>query len=576
MIKRFDEDVILKEWAPLIEQMVGSENKDRVRWMSLYAHTHAMHDRARSGNALNETYNTLSMLPGMGNVTAAADPTSYSAFATGATGSGDKFPSLLPLSLQVAARTVGFDVVSVVPMQGPVGVLTYIDYVYGGGDVDTADKPILIKVSSPKSSGSYTVGTTYWFVDDAPDTDTYDSGDQALKVVYVGQSRIDNKEIWRVIGTYAFTSSWAADATLTVADVISGADCVVVSDDSGSPLATTASILSAAVTDTPVLVKALEDHIAGVTGAGATDAGNWNGDGYDETATYEGMSRDTGEHTYYRQMTIQVYTKFIAATTDQIAASITNEQIQDLKAQFGLDVKSMVENILANELSQSINKNILNRLYRLGWEHNYAYEARWGITLNFRADGNTSATTKAALGRTASRTIDVLGFQTYGSTANYENLHTIQRRVFSKILAASNIIQHNGRHGEATFVVTNLQIATALQDCAGFTFAPAPNNLQNSKSLYPQGTIYNRITVYVDPNLRPDECFVLVGRKGADEEPGVKFMPYLMAESYETISEGTMSPKIAVKSRYSITDAGHHPETQYYMFFVYTGTTTLF
>ena len=40
-------------------------------------------------------------------------------------------------------------------------------------------------------------------------------------------------------------------------------------------------------------------------------------------------------------------------------------------------------------------------------------------------------------------------------------------------------------------------------------------------------------------------------------------MPYIMAESLQTISEGTFSPKIGMKSRYAIEEAGWHPETQY-------------
>jgi hypothetical protein len=40
-------------------------------------------------------------------------------------------------------------------------------------------------------------------------------------------------------------------------------------------------------------------------------------------------------------------------------------------------------------------------------------------------------------------------------------------------------------------------------------------------------------------------------------------MPYLMAESIQTIAEGTMAPKIAVKSRYALVEAGFHPQTQY-------------
>ena len=40
-------------------------------------------------------------------------------------------------------------------------------------------------------------------------------------------------------------------------------------------------------------------------------------------------------------------------------------------------------------------------------------------------------------------------------------------------------------------------------------------------------------------------------------------MPYLMAESVETIAEGTMAPKIAVKSRFALVDAGFNPELMY-------------
>jgi hypothetical protein len=40
-------------------------------------------------------------------------------------------------------------------------------------------------------------------------------------------------------------------------------------------------------------------------------------------------------------------------------------------------------------------------------------------------------------------------------------------------------------------------------------------------------------------------------------------MPYLMAESVQAIAEGTMAPKVAVKSRFALVAAGFHPETQY-------------
>jgi hypothetical protein len=52
-------------------------------------------------------------------------------------------------------------------------------------------------------------------------------------------------------------------------------------------------------------------------------------------------------------------------------------------------------------------------------------------------------------------------------------------------------------------------------------------------------------------------------------------MPYLMAESIQTIAEGTMSPKIAIKSRYALAEAGFHPETQYFTLFFNTGAASI-
>ena len=72
------------------------------------------------------------------------------------------------------------------------------------------------------------------------------------------------------------------------------------------------------------------------------------------------------------------------------------------------------------------------------------------------------------------------------------------------------------------------------------------------------------VMIYVDPNMDWSDNRLCVGKKGNGNEPGLVFMPYLIAETVETIAEGTMAPKIAVKSRFALVDAGFHPETMYY------------
>jgi hypothetical protein len=300
------------------------------------------------------------------------------------------------------------------------------------------------------------------------------------------------------------------------------------------------------------LVSALENHISGFTSASDADwvdsaAPQLQGSYLNTSSGYEpeGMTRANSEASKFRQMGLRMFTKFIEAKADQVAISATVEQIQDLNRVWNFDVISMLENVAVNELAQSINKKIVDRVLALGKNHATTIETVEGNGVTY---GNSGALT----------TVDL----TVGSTG-FENTSTLQRRVVTKILEMANLIYHRGRFGAGTFVVTNGRVASALADVAGYSFAPFNNDLPSSAGqLYPAGKVHG-LTVYVDPNLKFSDNRILIGRKGADEEPGVKFLPYIMAESLQTIAEGTFSPKIGMKSRYAIAEAGWHPETQY-------------
>jgi hypothetical protein len=563
-----NEAKIHETWSPIIESQTGIKDREKLNWLSKYCHYHTLNE--------STAYQTLGATPGMGGVaTGSTLGSGASGFYTGATGSGDKFPSLLPLAIQVAAKTVGFDIVNVIPMSGPAGVLTYLDYVYAGGTISgSGSYPDVIEINAGLiNSSAYVVGDTYWGVSFDPYTAS--ASGFAAKLVYVGKSRISGFPIFRVTGVFTDTTSstyvhtLTASTSVTIAQVFDGTAYIAV-DESGAPNNNDSATVKVAVTASATLVNALENHIHGFSGAGPTDGDNWQGDLINGTKEYEPMSRGTGESTYYRVMGLKAYTKFVEATTYQVAASITTEQIQDLNRQYGIDVVAMVENALVNEISQSINKHILARAFALGWSNNDEFYEVMGETLNFSLDtaSGTPTANVSYIGKAGtSLSVPVNAFYLVNSTG-FENLSTVQRRVVSKILAAGNIIASRGRRGPANFVVTNAHVATALADVAQFTFAPMANTInQNNGSLYPIGTLAG-MTVYVDPNMEWTDTRVLVGRKGTDEEPGLKFMPYLMAEPIQTISEGTMSPKIAVKSRYALVEAGQLPQTMYYTFYV--------
>jgi hypothetical protein len=561
-MKLINEQEIFDTWSPIIESKTGINDSSKTQWLSKYCHYHSLNESAGA-------YNSLAVVNGMGSVQPPVFPAATLGSSVGGLspnqgfysstwqGSGDKFPSLLPLAIQVAAKTVGFDIVPVIPMSGPSGVLSYLDYVYAGGKLSPnanqvgstaaealAVAPTMIKVPMGTTGSAYTmtVGVTYYITGPLSSVGT-------INGVFVGYSRIDGYPIFRIA---------AITGGDTVADIVQVGSLVGV-----APGGATVGV----ATGVAQLVKALEDHIQGFSGAGFYDNNNFQGPYVNGAQTYNPMLRSVAESTYYNSMGLTTFTKFVEADTFQVAASVTTEQIQDLNKQFGIDVISMIENALVNEVSQSINKHILSRAFQLGWSNNVNFNQIEGQNLNLNLQpasaGGTNLTYMDKTDTLATMTLPA------GPTGtSYENLSTLQRRLFSRVLAAANVVANRGRRGPANFIVTNANLASAMQDISQFTFAPFSNTLtQNNGTLYPVGSLAG-MTVYVDQNMQYNDTRVCVGRKGGDDEPGLKFMPYMMAESIQTISEGTMSPKIAVKSRYALVEAGFNPETLYFTFYV--------
>ena len=612
-----NETQVFETWAPILEEKTGIKNSDKLQWMSKYAHYHSLNEGFTYPQA--SLFNT----PGMGNVTPASSVAGGASnfYGAGSKGSGDKFPSLLPLAIQVAARTVGFDIVPVIPMNGPSGVLTYLDYVYAGGRDPFApglgnQNPAIggTGVASSSRFGDkmqvFKLNTLGFDVDALAAFIPTNIGDafgfsldnslpatSTIVATYIGRSRIDGFPLFRVVGEVASLLAGGGTVDVNVAIgqtqtlpfylAVNGTSTTTIYDVTSYSIQAgtyaTAAVLGAGATFNAgaegyfaELVRGLEDHIQGFAGAGPNDDQAFSGNEVNALTPYEPMRRGVGETSYYRTMGMQAFTKFVEAETFQVAATVTTEQIQDLNRQYGIDVISMMENALVNEISQSINKHILYRAFALGWQNHYNVNTIDGTNFNLQVATSTPATSVIALGSTNNQlTLTIPAFQNFnpGGSSAFENQGTIQRRVQSKMLASANMVAQRGRRGPANFAVCNLQIATALQDSAQFTFYPLANTInQNNGALYPIGTLAG-ITIYVDPNMGYNDTRVCVGRKGADEEPGLKFMPYLMAESIQTIAEGTMAPKIAVKSRYALVEAGFHPETQYLTFLVSTATT---
>ena len=516
IFKRSSDNRLVNTWKPILEGYGADVAK--TPWLAEYAHNHAIFDNATplfEQSAPGVFLQTPGSLGGfMGNpVAPTAGQTPFGGGVKNSysdSGSGDKFPSLLPVAIQVAAKTIGFDLVPVIPMDSPVGFLPYLDYLYAGGRTGAGDfDPYLVKIE-----GAYADDFTNAVAGDAITV----SGNTDFVLNFVGYSRVDGQLIAKVV-------SDAGANTLSVSLV--GNTATINGDASG------------AITGV-ALVSALENHISGFTSVSDADYAATAFTGSYLPATGDvpnGMTRESGENSKFRQMGLRMFTKFVEAKTDQVSISATVEQIQDLNRVWNYDVVSMLENVAVNDLAQSINKQLVDRVFQLAAVHNTEIDLVEGAGVT---------------------TLDLST-----GTGGFENVSTLQRRLVTKVLELANLIYHRGRFGAGTFMVTNGRLASALADVAGYSIAQVPTDMTGvAGNLYPAGKVYG-VQVYVDPNLSWGDTRLAIGRKGADEEPGVKFMPYIMAESLQTIAEGTFSPKIGMKSRYAITEAGWHPETQY-------------
>lgn len=572
------------KWASIIKEELGVENATKLQWMSTYAQNHSVYESIQSpgnvdGGIYSTPLNTLGignpMMPlgtgfntgngtGIGNTGADFHAHNYKV------GSGDIPMSTLNMSLEVAAMTIGLELVPVIPANGPWAMLQYMDFPYAGGKLGRVNetsldgkgdgdknKPIYIKVSavldelvSFYKKHAIEMGTAIKFVND--------DSQAVLEASYIGKSRIDNGIIVKVI-----SCKNNDDTNASIAEVFSGA--VKISAVDGS---FTGHALTSPHAD---LVAAAADHVQQFSNFFGDGAGNDSMDPMTRAQNETGVGNTIG---------IRFFTKMVQMGSYEVTGSVTRQQLQDMPL-YGIDVVGKVLEAMQNELSQAINNRILDRLFKLGVTNAAVQKAYQNVDLNLYITGAGGADSKNL--KDFSAASKFIGIDGKNAATNWgpiknatkntaaENVYTHQRRIMSRCLAAANVIANVSRFGRAKWIVTNTQILSALQDCAGFVIAPMTNTLtqDGSQSLYFAGSIAG-LDIYVDPYMTWDDTRVLVGRKSDGKTPGVVFMPYILCDTVQTIVEGTMAPKLLCNSRFAICDAGFHPEQQYLCFMVDT------
>ena len=586
-------------WREMLTENFKVQDQEKLNWVSQYAAIHEIHESQLGVNGspymaqgqagyvpttpggVGPMYATPLNTTGMGNVAAPQNPAvgSTQPYANGnlwnqTVGSGDIPVSTLPMALNIALLTIGLQLVPVIPSKGPWHMLSYMDFPYAGGKLGRVNetsfdgkgegrenKPIYVKVLGDLASLEALRKALL---------NTKENDQIVVKGTAAG--RIDD---YSVLENEVATE--AAEATLTgrfkgfgrmdgglLLEVVS---CV----KSGKPASITEVFAAGKVT------------VAGVTVSGAkadfvqTSVDLIDGFANFATGKKEAMTRAQNETGTGNTIGLRLFSKWIQMGSYEVTGQVTRQQLQDLPL-YGVDAVGKVMEAMQNEITQHINQRILERVFALGVTNAIQQKIFQGLDLNLwlgKGDTNHTLAEFGIKNFTDIHGVDHLA--TWGDVKNAEvltsaeNLHTRQRRVMSRILAAANIIQTYGRRGRPTWIVTNSQVATALQDVSGYVVAPMANVLaqDGSKDLYMGGTVAG-LKVYVDPYMDWQDTRICVGRKGDANSPGVVFLPYILADQVSITAEGTMAPKMLLNSRFAIAELGFYPETQYFTFAVHS------
>lgn len=507
---------------------------------------------------LNES---LAGIPGRGGVAFGNNPNTGQAGFNGAQGSGEIWANLFSVFLEVASTNIGMELLPMIPQLKSSGAVHIVEPVYAGGNINSAkEKPEIFQVKAV-SHGAPTapvVGTTYTI------KTANSGGEDIMDVIYVGRNRINGNYIYRFVKAYDNSGSSGTDWTAAiVADAL----------DSTT---TGAGVYNSAVNyisfDGGVdYVKGFSNVISGYAGAGVNDTDAWYVGRGNGTHYAQGMNRATGELNVGRKMGIKRWSHNFAAETVDVDIEYTIEEMQDLKMDYGMDALDYGDIIMKNELDQAINSHILGMMFAHGWSHHYAMNQINGFNLNaFIAASSSTGAAKSFLGKdNALLTIAGPSGVLPATGAISENLSTLQRRIITRLLYASSVINVRSLRGKGDQAVLNATFGTAIKDIRGFQAVPFDNDIDPKTGLAYIGSLYG-IKIYEDPLMDLADERINVSRRGDEKDPGLKFCPYLLAEKIRTIPAETMGTKDKLISRYNVVPAGSMPELNYITFTVQT------
>lgn len=229
----------------------------------------------------------------------------------------------------------------------------------------------------------------------------------------------------------------------------------------------------------------------------------------------------------------------------RVACHVTQDQVDHIQKEFGIDVNALINDALINESAMSIAKHVMARIGNVG-------------RINELEDYTPIDKAKNLMYKFANAFRPKNKLIHEKIKVNYQKKIKVKnfKDILAEMLRESNKIGIKGKLGFANFAVCNCKTGAILQDHATYTFAPKEEKFKPSTGTpFAIGTIAG-ITIFVDPNMLYSDTNVYIGCKMPERYPGIKLFVYPQGIESTLQTEGVGAPKMVFKIQYALVEVG--------------------
>lgn len=492
-----------------------------------------------------EAASTTSNTSGRGGFVFGNNPTDS---ADNTKGSGELYDELFGLFIDAYATTVGFDIIHTKQMTKGNITVNILEPIYGDGRIEGTDAggslPVLFKVDTSINAGAPTalvIGTQY-------DVESAVGVDDLMKVIFVGKDRARGWDVFRIVSVDAGEASNPLSVILDTAT-------------NSAQIFTSAGNAYGFDPDTVEMVEANVNHVQGFAAAGLNDTDAWTMNGHNGDGLRSGNSRPVGESRDYRTMSFRKWNRNFSANSHKVKVAFTREMYQDMLMEEDTDLRDMSDVIGAEELTQSINQNVLSEVFANGWEQHVTLQGINGFNANLNLSTASTAASTFAGADGAQLAFPVA--TPAGLNVGFDhNIASAQRLLVTRIGFGAGVIGNLSRMGKGDTCVAGTANTTAISDIRGFREDPFDNDLVDNQDVTFMGS-FKKIGLYEDTSMAVSDKRISISKKGNDKSSGLTLCNYILADSVKTVAEGLGEEVSMLTSRMVVAKKGSNPSLNY-------------